>query len=105
MDLLSGRLDKSRVLFVLMYVFLPLQVKSWAKKHNVNSSKNGTLNSLSICLLVAFHLQVSEVHFFWDFNERNQPSYSLLSGYSTLYSTCQCVPAGIVHLNCLLLVS
>ncbi|BFI14665.1 hypothetical protein MPTK1_5g05100 [Marchantia polymorpha subsp. ruderalis] len=32
-------------------------VKSWAKKHNVNSSKNGTLNSLSICLLVAFHLQ------------------------------------------------
>ncbi|CAM6088796.1 unnamed protein product [Calypogeia fissa] len=32
-------------------------VKAWAKKHNVNSSKNGTLNSLSICLLVAFHLQ------------------------------------------------
>lgn len=32
-------------------------MKSWAKAHNINSSKDHTLNSLSITLLVAFHLQ------------------------------------------------
>lgn len=32
-------------------------MKAWAKAHNINSSKDGTLNSLSIILLVAFHLQ------------------------------------------------
>eukprot|EP01018_Ginkgo_biloba_P028759 Gb_40855 [translate_table: standard] len=32
-------------------------VKAWAKAHNINSSKDGTLNSLSIILLAAFHLQ------------------------------------------------
>lgn len=33
-------------------------MKIWAKAQNINSSKDGTLNSLSIILLVAFHLQV-----------------------------------------------
>lgn len=33
-------------------------MKNWAKAHNINSSKDKTLNSLSIILLVAFHLQV-----------------------------------------------
>lgn len=33
-------------------------MKTWAKVHNINSSKDGTLNSLSIILLVTFHLQV-----------------------------------------------
>lgn len=37
---------------------LPLQMKVWAKVHDINSSKDHTLNSLSIILLVAFHLQV-----------------------------------------------
>lgn len=32
-------------------------MKTWAKVHNINSSKDGTLNSLSIILLVTFHLQ------------------------------------------------
>ena len=34
------------------------QMKNWAKAYNINSSKDKTLNSLSIILLVAFHLQV-----------------------------------------------
>lgn len=34
-------------------------MKSWAKTHNINSSKDQTLNSLSIILFVAFHLQVN----------------------------------------------
>jgi DNA polymerase sigma len=33
-------------------------LKAWAKAHDVNDSKKGTLNSLSIILLAAFHLQV-----------------------------------------------
>ncbi|KAL7157730.1 hypothetical protein ABFS83_02G096600 [Erythranthe nasuta] len=37
--------------------FISLQMKTWAKAHNINSSKDKTLNSLSIILLVAFHLQ------------------------------------------------
>ncbi|XP_042479206.1 protein HESO1-like [Macadamia integrifolia] len=32
-------------------------MKAWAKAHDINSSKDRTLNSLSITLLVAFHLQ------------------------------------------------
>lgn len=32
-------------------------MKTWAKVYNINSSKDGTLNSLSIILLVTFHLQ------------------------------------------------
>ncbi|CAI9099305.1 OLC1v1036100C1 [Oldenlandia corymbosa var. corymbosa] len=36
---------------------LSFLMKVWAKTHKINSSKDGTLNSLSIILLVAFHLQ------------------------------------------------
>ncbi|KAH6772530.1 hypothetical protein C2S52_004671 [Perilla frutescens var. hirtella] len=36
---------------------LSFLMKTWAKAHNINSSKDKTLNSLSIILLVAFHLQ------------------------------------------------
>ncbi|XP_073310331.1 protein HESO1-like isoform X3 [Primulina huaijiensis] len=36
---------------------LSFLMKNWAKAHNINSSKEKTLNSLSIILLVAFHLQ------------------------------------------------
>ncbi|XP_061354677.1 protein HESO1-like isoform X2 [Gastrolobium bilobum] len=36
---------------------LSFLMKSWAKAHNVNSSKDRTLNSLSIVSFVAFHLQ------------------------------------------------
>lgn len=36
---------------------LSFLMKTWAKAQNINSSKDGTLNSLSIILLVAFHLQ------------------------------------------------
>lgn len=36
---------------------LSFLMKNWAKAHNINSSKEKTLNSLSIVLLVAFHLQ------------------------------------------------
>lgn len=35
-----------------------LQMKAWAKVHGINSSKDRTLNSLSIISIVAFHLQV-----------------------------------------------
>lgn len=34
-----------------------LLVKEWAKAHNINDSKTGTLNSYSLSLLVVFHLQ------------------------------------------------
>lgn len=40
------------------YDLLFLQMKAWAKAQNINSSRDKTLNSLSIILLVAFHLQV-----------------------------------------------
>ncbi|KAL3629683.1 hypothetical protein CASFOL_026905 [Castilleja foliolosa] len=36
------------------------QMKTWAKSYNINSSKDKTLNSLSIILLVAFHLQTRD---------------------------------------------
>nr|KAJ0197098.1 hypothetical protein LSAT_V11C700364860 [Lactuca sativa] len=36
---------------------LSFLMKAWAKAHDINSSKDRTLNSLSIILLVAFHLQ------------------------------------------------
>ncbi|XP_051122232.1 protein HESO1-like [Andrographis paniculata] len=36
---------------------LSFLMKTWARAHNINSSKDKTLNSLSIILLVAFHLQ------------------------------------------------
>ncbi|KAK4341576.1 hypothetical protein RND71_040077 [Anisodus tanguticus] len=36
---------------------LSFLMKAWAKAQNINSSKDKTLNSLSVILLVAFHLQ------------------------------------------------
>ncbi|KAL6562852.1 hypothetical protein OROHE_005439 [Orobanche hederae] len=39
---------------------LSLLMKTWAKAYNINSSKDKTLNSLSIILLVAFHLQTRD---------------------------------------------
>ncbi|CAK8567990.1 unnamed protein product [Lathyrus sativus] len=39
---------------------LSLLMKSWAKAHNINSSKDATLNSLSIVSFVAFHLQTCD---------------------------------------------
>ncbi|XP_076914330.1 protein HESO1-like [Bidens hawaiensis] len=39
---------------------LSLLMKEWAKAHDINSSKDQTLNSLSIVLLVAFHLQTRD---------------------------------------------
>ncbi|KAJ4980292.1 hypothetical protein NE237_031129 [Protea cynaroides] len=35
-------------------------MKAWAKAHDINSSKDHTLNSLSTILLVAFHLQTRD---------------------------------------------
>ncbi|KAI7739099.1 hypothetical protein M8C21_013764 [Ambrosia artemisiifolia] len=39
---------------------LSFLMKAWAKVHDINSSKDRTLNSLSIILLVAFHLQTRD---------------------------------------------
>lgn len=39
---------------------LSFLMKAWAKEHDINSSKDRTLNSLSITLLVAFHLQTRD---------------------------------------------
>ncbi|KAL8209411.1 hypothetical protein R6Q57_006143 [Mikania cordata] len=39
---------------------LSFLMKAWAKAHDINSSKDRTLNSLSIILLVAFHLQTRD---------------------------------------------
>ncbi|XP_024362778.1 protein HESO1 isoform X2 [Physcomitrium patens] len=41
----------------LRYRQLCFLLKAWAKAYNVNDSKKGTLNSLSIIFLAAFHLQ------------------------------------------------
>nr|GMD05959.1 protein HESO1-like [Ipomoea batatas] len=38
-------------------MIVSLQMKAWAQAHNINSARDKTLNSLSIILLVAFHLQ------------------------------------------------
>ncbi|XP_073036608.1 protein HESO1-like isoform X3 [Primulina eburnea] len=39
---------------------LVLLVKEWAKAHNINDPKSGTLNSYSLSLLVVYHLQTLE---------------------------------------------
>ncbi|XVE83430.1 hypothetical protein DITRI_Ditri16bG0088200 [Diplodiscus trichospermus] len=39
---------------------LSFLVKAWAKAHDINSSKERTLNSLSLISLVAFHLQTRD---------------------------------------------
>ncbi|RVX13892.1 Protein HESO1 [Vitis vinifera] len=43
---------------------LVLLVKEWARAHDINNSKTGTLNSYSLSLLVVFHLQVIINHYF-----------------------------------------
>ncbi|GMI67580.1 hypothetical protein HRI_000427300 [Hibiscus trionum] len=42
------------------FLKLSFLVKAWAKAHDINSSKDHTLNSLSLILLVAFHLQTRD---------------------------------------------
>ncbi|PKA53439.1 poly(A) RNA polymerase GLD2 [Apostasia shenzhenica] len=37
-------------------------MKAWAKANNINSSKDRTMNSLSVITLVAFHLQLDLIH-------------------------------------------
>jgi DNA polymerase sigma len=41
----------------MTFLFI-LQMKFWAKTHNVNCPKDGTMSSMAIISLVAFHLQV-----------------------------------------------
>ncbi|TMX05247.1 hypothetical protein EJD97_000104 [Solanum chilense] len=58
---LSGQM-KSKILYWINMIDgrfrdMVLLVKEWAKAHNINDSKTGTLNSYSLCLLVVFHLQ------------------------------------------------
>ncbi|XP_057500740.1 protein HESO1-like isoform X1 [Actinidia eriantha] len=42
------------------FQMLSFLMKTWAKAHDINSSKERTLNSLSIILLVVFHLQTRD---------------------------------------------
>ncbi|XP_047270782.1 protein HESO1 isoform X2 [Capsicum annuum] len=58
---LSGQM-KSKILYWINMIDgrfrdMVLLVKEWAKAHNVNDSKTGTLNSYSLSLLVVFHFQ------------------------------------------------
>ncbi|KAG0554366.1 hypothetical protein KC19_12G085500 [Ceratodon purpureus] len=60
-------------------------LKAWAKNYNVNDSKKGTLNSLSICLLAAFHLQTRSPAIL--------PSFSTLLEGLVLRETEKCIAA------------
>ncbi|KAI3794556.1 hypothetical protein L1987_37188 [Smallanthus sonchifolius] len=42
------------------FMKLSFLIKAWAKAHDINSPKDQTLNSISIILLVAFHLQTRD---------------------------------------------
>ncbi|KAJ0773010.1 hypothetical protein HanOQP8_Chr03g0093981 [Helianthus annuus] len=42
----------------IISIYLSLQMKAWAKAHDINNPRDRTLNSFTIVLLVAFHLQV-----------------------------------------------
>ncbi|WMV33324.1 hypothetical protein MTR67_026709, partial [Solanum verrucosum] len=58
---LSGQM-KSKILYWINMIDgrfrdMVLLVKEWAKAHNINDSKTGTLNSYSLSLLVVFHFQ------------------------------------------------
>uniref|UniRef100_A0A7N0V3S7 Poly(A) RNA polymerase mitochondrial-like central palm domain-containing protein n=3 Tax=Kalanchoe fedtschenkoi TaxID=63787 RepID=A0A7N0V3S7_KALFE len=53
---------KSRVLFWISgmdnrFRDMVLLVKEWAKTHNINNPKYGTMNSYTLCLLIIFHFQ------------------------------------------------
>ncbi|XP_022880707.1 protein HESO1-like isoform X3 [Olea europaea var. sylvestris] len=61
---LGGQM-KSKLLFWINEIDgrfrdLVLLVKEWAKAHNINDPKSGTLNSYTLTLLVVFHLQTLE---------------------------------------------
>ncbi|CAI9774850.1 unnamed protein product [Fraxinus pennsylvanica] len=61
---LSGQM-KSKLLFWINEIDgrfrdLVLLVKEWAKAHNINDPKSGTMNSYTLSLLVVFHLQTLE---------------------------------------------
>lgn len=61
---LSGQM-KSKLLYWINTIDerfrdMVLLVKEWAKVHNINDSRNGTLNSYSLSLLVIFHFQTCE---------------------------------------------
>ncbi|KAK9742214.1 hypothetical protein RND81_03G156400 [Saponaria officinalis] len=68
-DLSVGNLDgilKSQIVRMISDIderFRKLSVlmKVWAKANNINSAKDGTINSLSFILLVAFHLQTRDI--------------------------------------------
>ncbi|KAL2926520.1 Protein HESO1 [Bienertia sinuspersici] len=68
-DLSVGNRDgitKSRIVLMISAIDerfrqLSLMMKVWAKAHDINSSKDGTLNSLSLILLAAFHLQTLDI--------------------------------------------
>lgn len=67
-DLSVGNMDgiaKSHIILMISAIDerfkkLCFLMKAWAKAYDINSSKDGTLNSLSLILLVAFHLQSRE---------------------------------------------
>ncbi|OIS98378.1 protein heso1 [Nicotiana attenuata] len=55
-------ISKSKIIYMIgaideRFRKLSFLMKAWAKAQNINSAKDQTLNSLSIILLVAFHLQ------------------------------------------------
>nr|XP_009804074.1 PREDICTED: uncharacterized protein LOC104249360 isoform X2 [Nicotiana sylvestris] len=55
-------ISKSKMIYMIgaideRFRKLSFLMKAWAKAQNINSAKDQTLNSLSIILLVAFHLQ------------------------------------------------
>ncbi|XP_009622967.1 protein HESO1-like isoform X5 [Nicotiana tomentosiformis] len=57
-------ISKSKIIYMIgaideRFRKLSFLMKAWAKAQNINSAKDQTLNSLSIILLVAFHLQLS----------------------------------------------
>ncbi|CAI0412087.1 unnamed protein product [Linum tenue] len=71
-DNLGGQM-KSKCLFWLNQIdgrFRPLVllVKEWAKTHNINNPKCGTLNSYSLSLLVVFHFQTCKPAIFPPFH-------------------------------------
>jgi hypothetical protein len=61
-------------------------MKAWAKVHNINNSRNGTLNSLSIILLVAFHLQLEVAFQRW--RDECSPTSSLVILIKKLFLSC-----------------
>lgn len=61
---LSGQMKSKFLLWISVidprFRNMVLLVKEWAKAHNINNPKAGTLNSYSLCLLIIFHFQTCE---------------------------------------------